>query len=64
MQLDDVNGVTEVKQSENGYAIRIKEESIARNVLEAAMAQSEVIKFELREPSMNEIFIKAVGESK
>lgn len=61
--LEQVRGVTSVTYSENGYDIRIEHESNAKDLLQLAMTQSEVLKFEVREPSMNEIFIKSVGEN-
>ena len=62
--LEQVKGVLQVQSTENGYDIRIADEASAQQLLSLAMSQTNVIKFEVKEPSMNEIFIKAVGGEK
>jgi len=59
--LEQIPGVREVRQHENAYEIRISHPEIAQKILMHAMDQGDVLKFELREPTLNEIFIKAVG---
>ncbi|MGG1878756.1 ATP-binding cassette domain-containing protein [Paenibacillus cisolokensis] len=61
--LDKLPGVTEVTRTEGGYLIRISELEAAQSILNTAMSQSVVHKFEVKEPTLNQIFIKAVGES-
>ncbi|MEK3732181.1 MULTISPECIES: ABC transporter ATP-binding protein [Paenibacillus] len=61
--LDKLSGVTEVTRTEGGYLIRISELEAAQSILNTAMSQSVIHKFEVKEPTLNQIFIKAVGES-
>lgn len=59
--LAGIEGVTDVKRSENGYELRISHPGAGRRILEAALEQADVNRFEIPEPTLNEIFIKAVG---
>ena len=59
--IDRIPGVTLVRRMENGYDIRISDEKAAQRILQLAAESSEVTRFELMEPSLNEIFIKTVG---
>lgn len=59
--LDAIVGVTGVQRHESGYVIGISDESAAASILRHAMEQSTIHKFEIMEPTLNEIFIKAVG---
>ncbi|SFT27764.1 ABC transporter ATP-binding protein [Paenibacillus sp. BC26] len=61
--LEAVGGVMQVKRHEYGYELLINDEAAGRPVLELAMAQTGVHRFEILEPTLNEIFIKTVGES-
>lgn len=58
--LELIPGVTQVELTEQGYRIGIKEESVAQQILNTAMQQSTVHRFEIMEPTLNQIFIKAV----
>ncbi|GAB2701278.1 ABC transporter ATP-binding protein [Paenibacillus thermoaerophilus] len=60
--LESLDGVVSVRRHEAGYEVRIGKESAARAVLETAMAQTEVIRFQVMEPTLNEIFIRTVGD--
>ncbi|MBB3114546.1 ABC-2 type transport system ATP-binding protein [Paenibacillus phyllosphaerae] len=60
--LESVEGVLNVKRHENGYEILINQESASRPILELAMQQTNIHRFEVMEPTLNEIFIKTVGE--
>ncbi|MCI3927637.1 ABC transporter ATP-binding protein [Paenibacillus sp. TRM 82003] len=59
--LEQVPGVTAVKRLENGYDIRVTEEAAAQRVLKLAAETNTVTRFELKEPSLNDIFIKTIG---
>ncbi|WP_336785188.1 ABC transporter ATP-binding protein [Paenibacillus sp. MMO-177] len=59
--LEGLSGVTGVKKHEYGYEVAIAEESSASNILRHALEQTTIYKFEIMEPTLNEIFIKAVG---
>ncbi|MDQ1237060.1 ABC-2 type transport system ATP-binding protein [Paenibacillus sp. SORGH_AS306] len=63
--LQDIAGVTNVEpQDENGrYLIHINEEEATQQILQLAMQQGSVEQFEIKEPTLNEIFIKVVGNN-
>jgi len=61
--LESIEGVTAVKRLENGYDIRIADESAAARVLRLAADTNAVTRFEVKEPSLNDIFIKTIGGS-
>ncbi|QOT08729.1 ABC transporter ATP-binding protein [Paenibacillus sp. JNUCC32] len=61
--LEALPGVTAVERTEDGYSIRISQVDAAQNILNMAMSQSTIHRFEVKEPTLNQIFIKAVGES-
>ncbi|CAM3614416.1 MULTISPECIES: ABC transporter ATP-binding protein [Paenibacillus] len=61
--LESVPGVTAVNRTEDGYSIRISDVSAGQQILNKAISQSVVHRFEVKEPTLNQIFIKAVGES-
>ncbi|MBT2765034.1 ATP-binding cassette domain-containing protein [Paenibacillus sp. ISL-20] len=56
-------GVTAVERTEDGYSVRISQVEAAQSILNTAMSQSTIHRFEVKEPTLNQIFIKAVGES-
>jgi ABC-2 type transport system ATP-binding protein len=59
--LTDIEHVQSVIRHESGYEIRINHLDAAQQVLKRAMEQSTVTRFEIMEPTLNEIFIKSVG---
>lgn len=61
--LESITGVTAVQQQERGYLLSISEIGAAQRILQHAIAQGEVEHFEIKEPTLNQIFIRAVGES-
>lgn len=60
--LENIPGVTGVEGDPESYVIRIDDEAAAVPVLTEAMRQSEVRHFEVKEPTLNQIFIRSVGE--
>ncbi|MBM7566079.1 ABC transporter ATP-binding protein [Paenibacillus sacheonensis] len=60
--LETLGGVLSVNRHEYGYELMIADEAAGRPILEKAMTQTEVRRFEIMEPTLNEIFIKTVGE--
>lgn len=60
--LETIPGVKSVAREEDGYALVIDRPETAQAVLHHALAQGPVRRFELLEPTLNEIFIKTVGE--
>ncbi|NUU61722.1 ABC transporter ATP-binding protein [Paenibacillus agri] len=61
--LESIAGVTAVKRQERGYLLTISEIEAAQRILQQAIGQGEVEHFEIKEPTLNQIFIRAVGES-
>ncbi|WP_270165381.1 ABC transporter ATP-binding protein [Paenibacillus sp. SYP-B4298] len=61
--LESVAGVARVERLENGYQVWIQHEDTAQLLLRHAMEQTTLTRFELLEPTLNEIFIRTVGES-
>ncbi|GGH38161.1 ABC transporter ATP-binding protein [Paenibacillus segetis] len=61
--LEQIEGVKAVERKERGYKISISNVAAAKEILRKAMDESEVEHFEIMEPTLNQIFIKEVGES-
>lgn len=61
--LEAIPGVERIDRRERGYSIRISEVSAAQHILRRVMEDSVVEHFEIKEPTLNQIFIKEVGES-
>jgi len=62
--LDSIPGVNKVIRHEHGgYELKVGTPDAGQRILQHALAQGPVTKFEIMEPTLNEIFIKTVGES-
>lgn len=59
--LESLNGVTKVIRHENGYEVGIASEAAGMDILHHALKQTNISRFEIKEPTLNEIFIKTVG---
>lgn len=59
--IDGVLDVTSLSESEHAYEVKIQHDAEPHLILNSAMEQSHIIRFQIMEPTMNEIFIKAVG---
>lgn len=59
--LEHLPGVVQVNRVGDAYDIRINDIAAAKQILKSAMEQTEVQQFEVLEPTLNEIFIQAVG---
>ncbi len=58
-------GITSYKQSASGYEFKIQKEEQAYKLLETILSKRLLLdKFEIREPSLHEIFIEKMGEAK
>jgi ABC-2 type transport system ATP-binding protein len=58
-------GVTSLNQNATGYEFKISNEEQAYKLLEKILSKRlSLDKFEIREPSLHEIFIEKVGEAK
>jgi ABC-2 type transport system ATP-binding protein len=60
--LEAVPGVTGVERHEYGYELKIRSPETAQQILRHALAQGPIKRFELMEPTLNEIFIQTVGD--
>lgn len=61
--LEQLQGVTAVEKQQNGYQIRIDSTADAQRILHHAIEQSAVHRFQIMEPTLNEIFIQKVGKA-
>ncbi|MCY9511662.1 ATP-binding cassette domain-containing protein [Paenibacillus larvae] len=61
--LEQLSGVEQVGCDNGRYMIRIKDEGAAPGILEHAMKQAIIHRFQVMEPTLNEIFIQKVGVS-
>jgi len=64
MGLEKIAGVKNVRETASGYEIAISELSAAQHILSTASGQSTVYRFQVMEPTLNDIFIKTVGENR
>jgi ABC-2 type transport system ATP-binding protein len=60
--LETLEGVRYVTKHENVTEIGIASEDAAKRILHHAQDQADIERFELMQPTLNEIFIKTVGE--
>ena len=61
--LETVKGVTKSKNTTEGIQLQVESEEIAKDVFNEVVKKGFVRKFELEEPSLNDIFIEKVGTS-
>jgi len=61
--LENIEGVKAIHRHENGLEIEIEREDVAKRILHHALSQSDVQHFQVKEPTLNEIFIRSVGEA-
>ncbi|WP_108671924.1 ABC transporter ATP-binding protein [Peribacillus acanthi] len=61
--LETFSGVTKFKKTTEGAHMQITGEDVAENLLKELVSKGFVRKFELEEPSLNDIFIEKVGAS-
>lgn len=59
--LAELPGVTSVNEGNHGYELRIDSPEAAQRILQLAMEQSAIQRFQIMEPTLNEIFIQKVG---
>lgn len=59
--LEQLSGIEQVSYDNGRYTIRIKDEGAAPGILEHAMKQTVIQRFQVMEPTLNEIFIQKVG---
>ncbi|QTH41669.1 ABC transporter ATP-binding protein [Cohnella sp. LGH] len=62
--LDTITGVKHVFRHEHGgYELKVDSPEVGQRILKHALLQGPINRFEVLEPTLNEIFIKTVGES-
>lgn len=61
--LRDVNGVLSFKRRNDGCELQISDEQVSQEILAKLAGNGFIRKFELEEPSLNDIFIEKVGEN-
>lgn len=59
--LSEIPGVLNVTRLQAWTEIRVSDPSVGQDILQTAMRQTEVNRFQIMEPTLNEIFIKTVG---
>ncbi|WP_053372405.1 ABC transporter ATP-binding protein [Paenibacillus sp. FJAT-27812] len=60
-EIERITGVTSVNRHEYGYEVGIANEAVGGEILRHALEQTNISRFEIKEPTLNEIFIKTVG---
>lgn len=61
--LKEVNGVVKIKEGQGEVNLQIEDEAVSQYILEQLQGRGFLRKFELEEPSLNDIFIEKVGAS-
>ena len=62
-ELEKIDGVCEVIELADEFEVKIESAEIASNVFKVISKKSNITKFVVEEPSLNEIFVSKVGES-
>ena len=62
--LNELKGVRINNRSTNFAEIRLLEGASAQNILQVAIAQAEIQRFEIVQPSLQDIFISTVNDTK
>lgn len=62
--LERISGVKSVRETAQGYEVMIGDMNAAQEILSMAAAQSTVYRFQVMEPTLNDIFIRTVGETR
>lgn len=61
--LENINGVERFKAVKQGCELQIADESVSQQILSEIQGKGFIRKFEIEEPSLNDIFIEKVGAS-
>lgn len=61
--LEQLPGVRRVETMDRGWMLHIEQPDAAKLILQTALGQTDVEHFEIKEPTLNEIFIREVGDS-
>lgn len=61
--LEQLPGVRSIENMDRGWMLHIEQPAAAKLILQTALGQTDVEHFEIKEPTLNEIFIREVGDS-
>lgn len=61
-QLREIEGVVTYRATANACTLQIENEAVSQNILQELQGKAFIRKFEIEEPSLNDIFIAKVGE--
>ncbi len=61
--LEQLPGVRRVERMDRGWMLHIEQPDAVKLILQTALEQTDVEHFEIKEPTLNEIFIREVGDS-
>lgn len=62
-EIKKINGVVGIEKKNNSYEIKIENKNIGKDVFKVVSKSNNITKYQIEEPSLNEIFITKVGES-
>ena len=62
-KIKEIEGVLEINEKADSHEIKIKDSSVSNDVFKVVSKGKNITKFEIEEPSLNEIFVAKVGES-
>ncbi|MBE6144191.1 MAG: ATP-binding cassette domain-containing protein [Firmicutes bacterium] len=62
-KIKNIKGVIEINEKASEYEIKIENEDVKEDVFKVISKGKNITKFEVEEPSLNEIFVAKVGES-
>ena len=61
-EIKEIKGVIDVLEQANELIVKIENKKVASKVFDKIKTKKNITKFEILEPSLNEIFIEKVGE--
>ena len=62
-EIKKIKGVLQVEEKKGEIEVKIENKEVISNVFSVVSKGKNILKFEVEEPSLNEIFVEKVGES-
>ena len=62
-KIKNIDGVLEINEKADEYEIKIKDSNVSDDVFKVVSKGKNITKFQIEEPSLNEIFVSKVGEN-